>query len=151
MFNTPLNFFTSFSIFFNIKRIHETFSKHRLFRYKLTVLSITERTKNKQSNLEMSIDYFKNIVKHKNWFDFIYEKKNTLFYEECQWFKIKTKYLKYFKSFHCQMTLLYLFQLAHEAFKVAQSLDPSYVGCWIGQVNENILILKQLIRLLYHT
>lgn len=24
-------------------------------------------------------------------------------------------------------------QLAHEAFKVAQSLDPSYVGCWIGQ------------------
>ncbi|XP_071101530.1 superkiller complex protein 3-like [Haliotis cracherodii] len=24
-------------------------------------------------------------------------------------------------------------QLAHEAFKVAQSLDPSYVACWIGQ------------------
>lgn len=25
------------------------------------------------------------------------------------------------------------FQLAHEAFKIAQSLEPSYVSCWIGQ------------------
>ena len=25
------------------------------------------------------------------------------------------------------------FQLAHEAFKIAQSLEPSYVACWIGQ------------------
>ena len=24
-------------------------------------------------------------------------------------------------------------QLAHEAFKVAQSQDPEYVGCWVGQ------------------
>lgn len=46
------------------------------------------------------------------------------------------------------MTLLYLFQLAHEAFKVAQSLDPSYVGCWIGQVNENIFIYLFLSNLL---
>ena len=26
-------------------------------------------------------------------------------------------------------------QLAHEAYKVAQSLDPNYVSCWIGQVS----------------
>lgn len=25
-------------------------------------------------------------------------------------------------------------QLAHEAFKIAQSLEPLYVNCWIGQV-----------------
>ena len=24
-------------------------------------------------------------------------------------------------------------QLAHEAFKIAQSLEPSYIPCWIGQ------------------
>lgn len=28
-------------------------------------------------------------------------------------------------------------QLSHEAFKVAQSLEPLYVNCWIGQVLEN--------------
>ena len=26
-------------------------------------------------------------------------------------------------------------QLAHDAFKVAQSLDPTFISCWIGQVN----------------
>jgi len=25
-------------------------------------------------------------------------------------------------------------QLAHDAFKVAQSLDPAFISCWIGQV-----------------
>ena len=24
-------------------------------------------------------------------------------------------------------------QLSHEAFKIAQSLEPSYIPCWIGQ------------------
>ena len=27
----------------------------------------------------------------------------------------------------------YLFQLAHEAFKVAQSQEPEYMASWIGQ------------------
>lgn len=36
-----------------------------------------------------------------------------------------------FESFN---VLSFLFQLAHEAFKKAQSLDPNYVSCWIGQV-----------------
>ena len=26
-------------------------------------------------------------------------------------------------------------ELAHESFKTAQSLDPAYVQCWIGQVS----------------
>ena len=25
-------------------------------------------------------------------------------------------------------------QLAHDAFRVAQSLDPAFISCWIGQV-----------------
>lgn len=30
---------------------------------------------------------------------------------------------------------MFLFaQLAHKAFKIAQSLEPLYVNCWIGQV-----------------
>lgn len=28
-------------------------------------------------------------------------------------------------------------QLAHKAFKIAQSLEPLYVNCWIGQVQRH--------------
>ena len=35
-------------------------------------------------------------------------------------------------------------KLAHEAFKVAQRTEPSYVQCWIGQVNLFYLKLKSL-------
>ena len=31
-------------------------------------------------------------------------------------------------------------KLAHEAFKVAQSLDPTYVESWIGQVRIRMLL-----------
>lgn len=34
--------------------------------------------------------------------------------------------------------IVFLFQLAHEAFKKAQSLDPNYVSCWIGQVSRTV-------------
>lgn len=38
-------------------------------------------------------------------------------------------------------------QQAHEAFKVAQSLEPSYLMCWIGQVRcektSNCALLKK--------
>ncbi|ESP01284.1 hypothetical protein LOTGIDRAFT_230642 [Lottia gigantea] len=52
----------------------------------------------------------------------------------------------FIKSIHCEannvvawtnLGTLYLqndnVQLSHEAFKIAQSLDPNYVACWIGQ------------------
>ncbi|PIO29705.1 hypothetical protein AB205_0213400, partial [Aquarana catesbeiana] len=52
----------------------------------------------------------------------------------------------FIKSIQCQpnnavawtnLGALYLvnenIQLSHQAFKVAQSLEPSYVRCWIGQ------------------
>ena len=44
---------------------------------------------------------------------------------------------------HCLMyqtqriTSLLVPQLSHQAFKVAQSLEPLYVNCWIGQVSES--------------
>jgi hypothetical protein len=38
---------------------------------------------------------------------------------------------------------LFLFQLAHEAFKMAQRLEPSYVAAWIGQVGQLILSLRR--------
>ena len=41
---------------------------------------------------------------------------------------------------------LYLVQgnqeLAHQAFKIAQSLEPSYVQCWIGQA----LVAETIVR-----
>ncbi len=31
------------------------------------------------------------------------------------------------------MVIFCSFQLAHESFKMAQSMDPAYVASWIGQ------------------
>jgi len=40
-------------------------------------------------------------------------------------------------------------QLAHDAFKVAQSLDPAFISCWIGQVTMYYLYCMYYLYLIY--
>lgn len=46
----------------------------------------------------------------------------------------KRKLLKPTKPFMCNIWYHFYLQLAYNAFKNAQSIDPTYVACWIGQV-----------------